>query len=178
MATHYIDNASSGSQYYFNANNATTTSQSYQNYTSPKTISDYSNYPGARSPQQQIRVERNTYNQDDLYQLPQQHQSKAGFNKNVSQQYYQPPQSPVHQVRATVRSVGNQEQHHSQPTQVSPQQHHFQFDSRQQPGHATGPAVVYQTPGAAQFTHHNVDLWTENPSQGRDHLVQVFFIVN
>jgi hypothetical protein len=33
--------------------------------------------------------------------------------------------------------------------------------------------VVYQTPGAAQFTHRNVDLWTEGPSQGQDHYVQV-----
>lgn len=189
MSTHYIENASSGSQYYFNANNTSTTSQSYQPYGS----SGYSTYPtsisGSRSPNQQIRI-------DNSYQTPQNYQSVAGFNRNVAQQRYQTPQSPTPQVRASVRIVGSQDQYSlpnssqpiqispqqqpqyslhtsSHPIQVSPQQHHFQFDSHQQPGHATGPAVVYQTPGAAQFTHRNVDLWTEGQSQGPDHHVQV-----
>jgi len=166
MSTHYIENASSGSQYYFNAN--TTTSQ-------PFGSSGYSNYPssisGSRSPNQQIRL-------DNTYQLPQQYQSVAGFNKNVTQQQYRSPQSPAPQVRASVRVVGSQDQYplpsSSHSIQISPQQHHFQFDSRQQPGHPTSLPVVYQTPGAAQFTHHNVDLWTENPSQRQDHYAQVF----
>jgi hypothetical protein len=165
MSTHYIENASSGSQYYFNTNTAT----------SPSNRTGYSNYPtslsGSRSPNQQIRI-------DSSYQIPQQYQSTAGFNRNVSQQYYQTPQSPPAHLRATVRAISSQDQyrsqHAAQPIQVSPQQHHFQFDSRQQAGHPTGLPVVYQTPGAAQFTHHNVDLWTENPSQGQDHYVQVF----
>jgi hypothetical protein len=208
MSTHYTENASSGSQYYFNANNTSTTSQSYQPYGS----SGYSTYPtsisGSRSPNQQIRI-------DNSYQTPQNYQSVAGFNRNVTQQRYQTPQSPSPQVRASVRIAGSQDQYSlpnssqpiqispqqqqhqyslhnssqpihvstqqpqyslhtsSHPIQVSPQQHHFQFDSHQQPGHATGPAVVYQTPGAAQFTHRNVDLWTEGQSQGPDHHVQV-----
>jgi len=168
MSTHYIENASSGSQYYFNT---TTSPQSYQPYGS----SGYSTYPssilGTHSPNQQIRI-------DNSYQTPQQYQSVAGFNKNVTQQHYQSPHSPSPHLRATARAISSQDQYHlqrsPQPIQVSPQQHHFQFDSRQQAGHPTGPAVVYQTPGAAQFTHRNVDLWTENPSQGQDHHVQVF----
>lgn len=173
MSAHYIENASSGSQYYFNSSNATsTTSQSYQPYGS----SGYSTYPtslsGSRSPNQQIRIENS-------YQSPQQYQSVAGFNRNVTQQRYQTPQSPTPQVRASVRIVGSQDQYSlpntSQTIQVSPQQHHFQFDNRQRAGQPTGPAVVYQTPGAAQFTHRNVDLWTEGASQGpsQDHYVQV-----
>jgi hypothetical protein len=158
MSTYYVDNPSSSNQYYFNANNAAT-SQSTRTYSS----SGYSNYP--------------TNQIDNSYQVPQQYQSVAGFNRNTTQQRYQTPQSPAPQVRATVRVVGSQDQYNlpssSQPVQVSPQQHHFQFDSRQRPGLPTGPAVVYQTPGAAQFTHRNVDLWTEGPSQGQDHYVQV-----
>lgn len=160
MSTYYVDNPSTGGQYYFNANN-TTTSQSNRTYNS-------SGYPTSSYSSNRI---------DNSYQLPQQYQSVAGFNRNTTQQHYQTPRSPAPQVRATVRVVGSQEQYQlpnsPQPIQVSPQQHHFQFDSRQQPGHPTGPAVVYQTPGAAQFTHRNVDLWTEGPSQGQDHYVQV-----
>jgi hypothetical protein len=162
MSTYYVDNASSGNQYYFNAN----TSQSNRTYSS----SGYSNYPTNSYSSNRI---------DNSYQLPQQFQSVAGFNRNTTQQRYQTPRSPAPapQVRATVRVVGSQDQYNlpssSQPIQISPQQHHFQFDSRQQSGHPTGPAVVYQTPGAAQFTHRNVDLWTEGPSQGQDHHVQV-----
>jgi hypothetical protein len=178
MSTHYMDNASSGSQYYFNSSNATT-SQSQRTYSSPTqsnfgSTGGYTTHPvnvsGSYSPNQQIRIENS-------YHAPQQYQSVAGFNKNVTQQHYQSPQSPTPQVRASVRVVGSQEQYNlssSQPTQVSPQQHHFQFDSHQQPGRPTGPAVVYQTPGASQYTHHNVDLWTENPSQhSQDHHAHV-----
>lgn len=172
MSTHYIDNVTS-SPYYFNANNATT-SQSSRTYSS----SGYSNYPvgglaGSYLSSQSNRID-NSYNN----QFPQQYQSVAGFNRHTTtQQRYQTPQSPAPQVRASVRIVGSQDQYQlpssSQPVRISPQQHHFQFDNRQQPGHATGPAVVYQTPGAAQYTHRNVDLWTEGPSQGQDHFVQV-----
>ncbi|CAF3739244.1 unnamed protein product [Rotaria sp. Silwood1] len=168
MATHYIDNASSGSQYYFNTNNATT-SQSSRNYSSP--VGNYSSYPVgiSSSSNQQIRY-------DDSYHTPQQYQSVGGFNKNLTQHHYQTSQSLTPQVRATARAVNNQDlyqlQRSPQPTSVSPQHHHFQFDNRQQPGHPTGPAVVYQTPGAAQYTHHNVDLWTEGPTQVHDHLAQ------
>jgi hypothetical protein len=177
MSTRYIENASSGSQYYFNTNSAAT-SQSQRTYSSPVTSnfgsSGYTTYPvnasGSYSPRQQMGI-------DDSYHVPQQYQSVAGFNKSTTQ-HYQTPQSPAPQVRASVRVVGSQDQYslpsQSQTTtQISPQQHHFQFDSRQQPGHSSGPAVVYQTPGAAQYTHHNVDLWTESPSHGQDHHVQV-----
>lgn len=168
MATHYIDNMSS-SPYYFNANNATT-SQSNRTYSS----SGYSSYPtGGGLAGSYLSSQSNRYENSS----PQQYQSVAGFNRNTTQQRYQTPQSPAPQVRASVRIVGSQDQYslpnNAQPVRISPQQHHFQFDSRQQPGHATGPAVVYQTPGAAQYTHHNVDLWTEGPSQGQDHYAQV-----
>jgi hypothetical protein len=177
MATHYMDNASSGNQYYFNTNSATT-SQSQRSYNSPTRStfdsSGYSTYPNnissSRSPNQQIRLENSYY-------APQSYQSVGGFNRNVTEQQYRSPPLPAPQVRASVRVLGSQDLHQlqssSQPTHISSQQHHFQFDSRQQPGRSTGPAVVYQTPGAAQYTHHNVDLWTENPSQGSDHYVQV-----
>lgn len=168
MATHYIDNMSS-SPYYFNANNATT-SQSNRTYSS----SGYSSYPtGGGLAGSYLSSQSNRYENSS----PQQYQSVAGFNRNTTQQRYQTPQSPAPQVRASVRIVGSQDQYslpnNAQPVRISPQQHHFQFDSRQQPGRATGPAVVYQTPGAAQYTHHNVDLWTEGPSQGQDHYAQV-----
>jgi len=169
MSTHYIENPSSGSQYYFNTS-TTSTSQAYQPYGS----SGHSTYPtsfsGSNSPNQQIRI--------DTYQTPQQYQSVAGFNKSVTQQRYQSSQSPPPHLRATVRAISSQDQYNLQRSpqpsiQVSPQHHHFQFDSRQRQGNPTGPAVVYQTPGAAQFTHRNVDLWTEGSSQGQDHYVQV-----
>lgn len=102
------------------------------------------------------------------------YQSTAGFNRHQ-------PYSPSPQVRASVRVIGSQDQYPltNSPhlVQISPQQHHFQFDSRQQSGRPTGPAVVYQTPGAAQFTHRNVDLWTEGsspnyqPPPPQDHFV-------
>lgn len=104
------------------------------------------------------------------------YQSTAGFNRHQ-------PYSPSPQVRASVRVIGSQDQYPltNSPhlVQISPQQHHFQFDSRQQSGRPTGPAVVYQTPGAAQFTHRNVDLWTEGsspnyqPPPPQDHFVHV-----
>lgn len=169
MATHYIDHMSS-SPYYFNANNATT-SQSNRTYSS----SGYSSYPtnSGGLAGSYLSSQSNRYDQSP----GQQYQSVAGFNRNTTQQRYQTPQSPAPQVRASVRIVGSQDQYslpnNAQPVRISPQQHHFQFDSQQQPGRPTGPAVVYQTPGAAQYTHHNVDLWTEGPSQGQDHHVQV-----
>ncbi|CAF4353640.1 unnamed protein product [Rotaria sp. Silwood2] len=169
MATHYIENASSGSQYYFNTNNDATTSQPYRNYSSP--VGTYSAYPVgiSSSSNQQIHY-------DDSYHAPQQYQSVGGFNKNVTEHHYQTSQSLTPQVRATVRAVNNQDLYNlprsPQPTSASPQHHHFQFDNRQQPGHPTGSPVVYQTPGAAQYTHHNVDLWTESPTQGHDHHAQ------
>ena len=183
---HYMDNGSSASQYYFNANSATS-SQSYRNPTAPVTMTttfsspEYSSYPGGASlsalrssPSQPIRIDRNTFDHNDTYILPKQHQSVGGFNRTVVQQSYQSSQSSTPQVRASVRTVSNQGQYHSiQPVQTSPQHHHFQFDSRPQAGRPTGVPVLYQTPGAAQFTHRNVDLWTEESSRDRDYHVQV-----
>jgi hypothetical protein len=204
MATHYIENGSTGNQYYFDANtNASSQVQrSTQDraYASPITAtttihpSEYSPYPagvsGAHTQQQQIRSDRNIHNEDDPYQLPQQHQSVAGFNKNVSQQQYQSSPSSAPQVRATVRSVNSQEQQQqrqqqqafisyehqgsSQPSQISPQQHQHQYDSRQQLGQSTNVPSYYQTPGSAQHAHHEQDQRTESPSRGRDQHVQVF----
>lgn len=174
MATYYVDNGSSGNQYYFDSGSATTSSQSYRAQPSPVHNSSYptGHLVSTRSPYQSIRVEQQSaFGLDDPYRLPQQHQSVAGFSRTVTQQYHQP--APPPQVRARMRSVGNQESYSSQPLQASPQQHHFQFDSHRQPGHPTGSPVVYQTPGAAQFTHRNVDLWTEDTSRGRDQIVQV-----
>ncbi|CAM2698645.1 unnamed protein product [Rotaria socialis] len=175
MATHYIENASSGNQYYFNTNNATTSSQPYQTYSSPVrssyNSSTYSAYPisisGASN--QQIHL-------TDSHQVPQNYLSVGGFNKGVTQHHYHTAQSATPQTRTTARAISNQDRYHLQGSpqviQVSPQQNHFQYDTQQRAGHPTGPPVVYQTPGAAQFTHHNVDLWTENPSQTHDQHVQ------
>ncbi|CAF0988713.1 unnamed protein product [Adineta ricciae] len=172
MSAQYFNGTSGANQYYFNSSN-TTTSQSNQNYTSSATPSygspTYSSYPVSHSSNQQIRL-------NDSYQTPQSYQSTGGFGRSINQQQYQSAQSPPPQVRASVRVLGSQDtyqlQSSPQRTQISPQQHHFQFDSHQQPGRPTGPAVVYQTPGAAQFTHHNVDLWTENASRSPDYYVQ------
>ncbi|CAF1176500.1 unnamed protein product [Adineta steineri] len=176
MSTHYIGSTNSGNQYSYNSSNATTT-QSYQNYNSNATSAlgspGYSSYPinasNSRSSNQQIRL-------NDSYHSPQSYQSTGGFDRNTTQYYQSPQPSSTPQVRASVRVLGSQDAYQLQSsphiTQASPQQHHFQFDSRQQPGRSTGPAVVYQTPGAAQYTHHNVDLWTEGPSQSTDHYVQ------
>ncbi|CAF4714172.1 unnamed protein product, partial [Rotaria magnacalcarata] len=67
-------------------------------YASPVTVSttigpsEFSPYPvgvsGVRSPTQQIRSDQNGYVGSDPYQISQQHQSVAGFNKSVSQQQY------------------------------------------------------------------------------------------
>jgi len=167
MSTYYIENGSSGNQYYFDNNAATShnSSQSYRSYGSPVTFSTNFTTPTSSSS-----------HHHDSYAYPQQHQSVAGFSKTTTHQYHASP-SPPPQARARIRSVGQQDHHHYQQQhhsmQVAPQQHHFQFDSRQQAGHPSGPAVVYQTPGAAQFTHRNVDLWTEGSNGGnRDHYVQ------
>jgi hypothetical protein len=222
MATHYIENGSAANQYYFDAaNNANPQAQrpaQDRAYASPITTttttagpSEFSpistNVSGARPQIQQIRSERNTYNEDDSYQLPQQHQSVAGFNKSVTQQQYPSSPSPVPQVRATVRSVHSQEQQHAssvqyqhqqqpqqrqhqqqgfvnyeqqgsqQPSQVSPQQHQYQYDPRQQQHHQQGQSTVgsafYQTPGSAQYGHHDLEQRTESPSRGRDQHAQV-----
>jgi hypothetical protein len=194
MATHYIENGSSGNQYYFDANSNSTsqTQKSAQDrtYASPISTttsvgsSEFSPYPtgvaGVRSQHQQIRSERNTYHEDDSYQLPQQHQSVAGFSKTVSQQQYQAAPSSAPQVRATVRSVTSQEQQQqqqqayvnyeqqtsSQPSQISPQQH--QYDTRQQAGQPISPSGYYQAPGPAQYLPHELDQRTESPSRSRD----------
>lgn len=181
MGTYYVDNGSSGSQYYFNQN-TTNNTQSYRNQASPVTFSTtfdasgYSSYPTShlspsRSAYQTIRVA-----QDDSYRLPEQHQSVAGFNKNTTtHHYYQTSSLPTSQPRARVLSVGHQDSSRSthQPVYVAPQQLHIQYDPHQQTGHSTAAPVVYQTPGASQFTHRNVDLWTESPNRGADHYVQV-----
>lgn len=173
MATHYVENASSGNQYYFNANDATT-SHSYQTYSSPvrstHSSSTYTTYPVNVSGLSGQSMHF------DSYQVPQNYQSVAGF-KSVAPQYYQPPISPTHQSRTTVRAVSSQDRYNvqrsPQTVQAIPQQIHVQYDNRQRSGQPTGPPVVYQTPGAAQFTHRNVDLWTESPSQNNDYNVQV-----
>ena len=161
MSTYYVENGSSGNPYYFDNNAATShgSNQTFRTYGSPVTFSTNFATPSISS------------SRHDPYGYPPQHQSVAGFSKTTTHQYYASP-SPPPQARARIRSVGQQEQHHS--IQAAPQQHHFQFDSRRQPGHPTGVPVVYQTPGAAQFTHRNVDLWTEGSGGGnRDHHVQV-----
>ncbi|CAM4740425.1 unnamed protein product [Rotaria magnacalcarata] len=175
MATHYIENASSGNQYYFNTNNATTSSQSYQTYSSPVrssyNSSTYSAYPVSISGASNQQIHLN-----NSHQVPQNYLSVGGFNKAVTQHHYHTAQSAAPQTRTTARAISNQDRYHLQGSpqiiQVSPQQNHFQYDTQQRAGHPTGPPVVYQTPGAAQFTHHNVDLWTENPSQTHDHHAQ------
>ena len=183
MTSRYIENASSGTQYYFNPNDATTSQlfRTHQSYVlSPYVSSNYSAYSrdisSPRSLNQPIRL-------DDSYQTPQQYHSVAGFNRGVTHPHYQTPQSLPH-GQTTVRAINNQDQNYlrrsPQPKQVSPQHHHFQFDTRQQPGHPTGPPVIYQTPGAAQFTHRNVDIWTENPSRNYDHhsqVIELFMII-
>ena len=142
MATHHIENGGSGNQYYFDANSgAPSQGQGLaQNRAYPVPVanitsvssSEYTAYPagvsGARSQHQQVQPERNAYNQDDAYQLPQQHQSVAGFSKTVSQQQYQSSPSSAPQVRATVRTVNSQEQQYAssgqyQQQQQQPQQH-------------------------------------------------------
>mgnify|MGYP006892793126 CR=1 FL=1 len=183
MSTHYIENENSN-QYYFDAGNA-----------SPATVttsigsSEYSPYPagvsGARTQYQQVRSERTTYNDNDSYQLPQQHQSVAGFNKTTSQQQYQ---SSAPQVKATVRTVNTQEQQHGssqyyqQPQQSytsyeqqnSPQQQQYQYDSRQQSGQVSQSPGYYQSPNTTQYSQYEVHQRTESPSQGRDQHAQVF----
>jgi hypothetical protein len=209
MATHYIENGSSGNQYYFDANSSSTsqTQKTAQDrtYASPISTttsvgsSEFSPYPtgvaGVRSQHQQIRSERNTYHEDDSYQLPQQHQSVAGFSKTVSQQQYQASPSSAPQVRATVRSVTSQEQQQqqqqqqqqayvnyeqqasSQPSQISPQQQQYQYDTRQQAGQPISPSSYYQAPGPAQYLPHELDQRTESPSRSRDQHAQVFIYV-
>lgn len=195
MSTHYIENESSN-QYYFDANNA-----------SPATVttsvgsSEYSPYPagvsGARSQYQQVRSERTTYNDNDSYQLPQQHQSVAGFSKNTSQQQYQSSQSSTPQVKATVRTVNTQDQQYYQQQQQqqqrqpqqqqsysnyeqqnSPQQYQqqqqYQYDSRQQSGQTPQSPSYYQSPNTAQYSQYEANQRTESPSRGRDQHAQVF----
>jgi mediator of RNA polymerase II transcription subunit 25 len=163
MATNYIENGSSGNQYYFDAiNNSTSQAQKPtqdRSYASPIPIttsvgpSEFTAYPagvsGVRSPNQQIRSDQSTYNQNDSYQLPQQHQSVAGFNKTVSQQQYQSSPSSAPQVRATVRSVSSQEQQQQQQQQqYTPSVQHQQQQQpqqRQQQAH-----INYQQQGSPQ----------------------------
>jgi len=217
MATHYIENASSGNQYHFDASSNTTSqaqrSTQDRTYASPVAItttvgpSEFSlnpaGVPGVRpqQQQQQVRSDRNTYNENDLHHLPQQHQSVAGFNKSVSQQQYQSSPSPVPQVRATVRSVSSQEQQFASSAQyqqqqqqqrpqqayinyerqsspqsplISPPHHQYQYDSRPQAGQPTGASGYYQTPGSIQHPHPELAQRTESPSRGREQHVQVF----
>lgn len=178
MSTYYVDSGSSGSQYYFNQN-MSTNSHNYRSQASPVPCStmfsksEYSSYPtghltSPRSTYQTIRVE-----QDDPYRLPAQHQSVGGFNKNTTHQYYQTVSAPPPQVRARVRSAGHHDHSSSSnpSMQAEPQHLHIQYDHNQV-GNPSATPVVYQTPGAAQFTHRNVDLWTESQNRGGDHYVQ------
>ncbi|CAF1012285.1 unnamed protein product [Rotaria sordida] len=139
MATHYIENEHNSNQYYFDGNtNATSQAQrSTQDsaYVSPVAVStsvvssEYTSHPagvsGGRSQHQQIRSDRNVHVENDSYQLPQQHQSVAGFNKSAPQQQYQQPPPSSHQIKATVRTVSSQEQQqqqHGSSVQYQPQQ--------------------------------------------------------
>ena len=203
MATHHIENGSSGNQYYFDANNASSVSPGQRSgqdrvYATSGTTAistEYSPYAagvsGVRSQQQHIQSDRNLYHEDNSSQLPQQHQSVAGFSKTTSQQQYQSSSSPVPQVRATVRAVTSQDQQQyqqrpqqshsnydqqasSQPSYVSSQQpqqqQQYQYDSRQQ--HTNVPGY-YQSPGSAQYSNQNVDQRTESPTRNRDQYGQV-----
>ena len=212
MATHHIENGGGGNQYYFDANSNVpsqgqrpTQDRAYPspvaNITSVSS-SEYTAYPaGVSGIRSQVQPERNTYNQDDPYQLPQQHQSVAGFNKTVSQQQYQSSPPSVPQVRATVRTVNSQEQQYASSgqyqqqqqyqrpqqaypsyeqqvpppqSQISPQQQHQYDPHQQQPGQQTGGSGHYQSPGSAQYPHQELDQRTESPSRGRDQHGQVF----
>ncbi|CAF2104013.1 unnamed protein product [Rotaria magnacalcarata] len=144
MTSHYIENESNANQYYFDANNKATAQVQRlahdATYASPVTVSttigpsEFSPYPvgvsGVRSPTQQIRSDQNGYVGSDPYQISQQHQSVAGFNKSVSQQQYQSSSSPVPQVKATMRTINSPEQQHASPIQYQQQQ---QSQSTRQP---------------------------------------------
>jgi hypothetical protein len=148
MTTDHIERGSSGSRYYFDPN-CSTTSQSYKNYSSPVTTtrtygsSDYSTCPvgiaSVRSPRQQIRLDRNIYDQDDPYQLP------------------------LNRGKATIRLVNDEGQYRSQgaiqPIQISPQHQNFQFDSRQQPYRSTSPmnADIW-TKNTSQGHNHHIQV--------------------
>jgi hypothetical protein len=218
MATHYIENAASGNQYYFDDNSAATAQaqRPAQDRAYPASVStaavpaipvgssEYSSYPaggvsGVRYQPQTVRTDRNVYNEGDVQQWPQQHQSVAGFNKTVAQQQLQSASSPtsVPQVRATVRTAASQEQQIVSPGQYqqstvaqrSPQtQAHFertsspqaaqisphqQFDSRQSSGHSMGAPVYYPSANAAQHTHPELEQRTDSPSRGREQHAQV-----
>ena len=197
MASHYIENGNSGNQYYFDANTSSVSpgQRSGQDrvYTSPGATAtpaistEYSPYPagvsGARSQQQYVQPDRNTYNEDNSHQIPQQHQSVAGFSKTTPQQPYQSSSSPAPQVRATVRSVTSQEQQQYQQRpqqsyanydqQTSSQQQQHQYDSRQQSGQNTATSGYYQPPSSAQYPQPEVDQRTESPTRNRDQYGQV-----
>lgn len=197
MASHYIENGNSGNQYYFDANAGSVSpgQRSGQDrvYASPGATvtsvgsTEFSPYPAgvsaARSQQQQqyVQSDRKTYNEDNSYQVPQQHQSVAGFSKTTSQQPYQSSASPAPQVRATVRSVTSQEQQQQRPQQsfanydqqTSPQQQQYQYDSRQQSGQNTANSGYYQPPSVAQYPQQEVDQRTESPTRNRDQYGQV-----
>lgn len=142
MATHHIENEANANQYYFdtNSNSASQANRLIQDstYNVPVAVtslvspSEYSPYPagvaGARAQPQQIRSDRNAYAENDSYQLPQQHQSVAGFSKSLPQQPYQSSPSPVPHVKATVRTVNSLEQQ-----QQPQQQQHVSSAQFQQP---------------------------------------------
>lgn len=173
MATHFAENESGGSPYHFDVNSSSTPqaqrSTQDRTYASPVTVttaassSEYSPYPagvsGVRSPPQQFQSDQNTYNQENSYQLPQQHQSVAGFNKSVSQQQYQSSPSSAPQVRATVRSVTSQEQQQQQQQhgssaqyQQQPQQQYVSgAQYQQQPQQQYGSSAQYQQPQQQQY---------------------------
>lgn len=200
MASHYIENGNSGNQYYFDSNASAVSpgQRSGQDrvYASPGATvtsagsTEYSPYPagvsGARLQQQQYaQSDRTAYNDENSYQLPQQHQSVAGFSKTTSQQQYQSSASPAPQVRATVRSVTSQEQqqHQQRPqqsyanydqqasSQQQPQQ--YQYDSRQQSGQNPTSSGYYQSPNSAQYPQQEVQQRTESPTRNREQYGQV-----
>ncbi|CAF3453998.1 unnamed protein product [Rotaria sp. Silwood1] len=209
MATHYIETEQGGNQYYFDGkSNATSQAQRStqdSSYAVPvavtttvgsnENISHPVGVSGLRSQHQQIRSDHNVHVEGDSYQLPQQHQSVAGFNKSVSQQQYQTAPPSAHQVKATVRTVNTQEQQHHgssvqhqqqqqqaygnygqqtspQSSQVSSQHQQYPYESRQQVGQPTSVSGYYQAPSSAQHTHQEVDHRTESPSRGRDQHAQ------
>lgn len=211
MATHYIENGSGDSQYYFDSASQPQRPVQDRNYPAPGMAAaaappEFGAYPtavaGVRVQPQQVRSDRPMGNDEGAYQMPQQHQSVAGFNRSAPQQQpqqYQPAVSPAPQVRATVRTASSQEQQYNQPAQYqqqpSPQQRqpqaHVQYEhqgtsqptqispqqqhnARSQPGPPASPASYQPVPNPAQYSQHDLDQHMDSPSRPRETHVQVF----
>ncbi|CAM4896369.1 unnamed protein product [Rotaria socialis] len=191
MTSHYIENESNANQYYFDANNKAAAQVQRlahdATYASPVTVStiagasEFSSYPvgvsGARSPNQQIRPERNGYVDSDPYQIPQQHQSVAGFNKSVSQQQYQSSSSPVPQVKATVRTISSPEPQHASSVQYQQQQQPQPTQQRQPPQQQA--YENYEQQGSPQssrvLTQHQQHQYDSRQQLGQSTGVSAFY---